>query len=112
GPAPPEPAAAAAGPIGILASVFDGDAIAARFGAWQPTTDAIAGGASVVGHALVAGGADGSRGALAVRGEIRPGFAFPWAGVIFFPAGDATQALDFSARTELVFKARGDGRQV
>lgn len=102
---------AAAAPGGTLVDDFEGNAIAPRFGAWHPTTDSIAGGASVASHALVAGGADGTRGALAVRGEIKPGFAFPWAGVIFFPAGDATQALDFSARTELVFKVRGDGRR-
>lgn len=106
---PDQPAAAAPGDT--LVSDFDGDAIDARFGAWQPTTDAIAGGASVVEHALAAGGADASRGALAVRGEIRPGFAYPWAGVIFLPAGETMQAVDFSARTELVFRVRGDGRR-
>lgn len=106
---PAQPAAAA--PDDTLISDFDGDAIGASFGAWQPTTDAIAGGASTVEHALIAGGADDSRGALAVRGEIRSGFAFPWAGVIFFPASEAMQAVDFSARTELVFRVRGDGRR-
>ncbi|GAA3934668.1 CIA30 family protein [Luteimonas lutimaris] len=94
-----------------LLADFDGDAIDAGVGMWQSTTDAIAGGASVASHDLVAGGADGSSGALAVRGEIRPGFAYPWAGAIVFPGGEAMPALDFTARTELVFKVRGDGRR-
>lgn len=101
---------AAAAPEQTLVSDFDGGAIAANFGAWQATADAMAGGASTAGHRLVAGGADGSRGALAVAGEIRAGFPFPWAGVIFFAASEQMQPVDFSARSELVFQVRGDGR--
>ena len=104
-------APAASAPDQTPLADFDGDAIDAGIGTWQSTTDAIAGGASVASHELVAGGADGSRGALAVRGEIKRGFAYPWAGVIVFPGGEAMPALDFSARTELVFKVRGDGRR-
>lgn len=89
---------------------FDGDAVDARFGSWQPTTDAMAGGASVVHHVLAVGGAGGSRGALRVSGDVKPGFAHPWAGVMFFPAAQPMQPVDLSARTELVFQARGDGR--
>jgi imidazolonepropionase-like amidohydrolase len=102
--------AAEAAPEGTLISDFDGDAIAANFGSWQATTDQMAGGASTVQHALVEGGAGGSRGALQVRGEIKPGFAFPWAGVMFFPAADPMQPVDLSSRSELVFQVRGDGR--
>lgn len=101
---------AAVAPEQTLVSDFDADAIAANFGLWQITTDAMAGGASTAAHRLVAGGADGSRGALAVAGEIRAGFAFPWAGVIFFAANEQMQPVDFSARSELVFQVRGDGR--
>lgn len=104
-------AAPAPVPTDTLVSDFDGDAVAARFGSWQPTTDQMAGGASLVAHALVQGGAEGSHGALRVDGEIRPGFAFPWAGVMWFPAAQAMQAVDLSARSELVFHVRGDGRR-
>ncbi|HRN61113.1 MAG TPA: CIA30 family protein [Luteimonas sp.] len=93
-----------------LVSDFDGDAIAASFGSWQPTTDQMAGGASLVQHALVEGGAFGSRGALRVSGEVKPGFAFPWAGVMYFPGSQPMQPVDLSARSELVFQVRGDGR--
>jgi len=97
-------------PADARVSDFDGDAVTAHFGSWQPTTDQMAGGASVVEHALVAGGAGGSRGALRVAGETRAGFAFPWAGVMFLPATQPMQPVDLSSRTELVFQVRGDGR--
>lgn len=99
-----------AGPVATVVSDFDGDAVTAEFGSWQGTTDQMAGGASIAGHGLVAGGAGGSAGALRIAGEVRPGFAFPWAGVIFSPAAEPMQAVDFSTRTELVFQVCGDGR--
>ncbi|MFD0738856.1 CIA30 family protein [Lysobacter koreensis] len=104
--------AASVAPAGTLVSDFDGDTIDARIGTgWQPTTDQMMGGASTVRHALVAGGAAGSRGALEVRGEIKPGSPFPWSGMMFFPAAQPMQPVDFSKRRELVFWVRGDGRQ-
>src|SRR5690606_5101171 len=77
---------------------------------WQLTTDAIVGGTSIADQAWTGGGAAGSRGALRVHGEIRPGFAFPWAGTMFHPGAQPMQPVDASARSELVFQARGDGR--
>ncbi len=112
-----ERAAAAAGtpaetaPDDTLVSDFDAGAIDARFGSWHGTTDQVAGGASVAQHRWIEGGANGSRGTLEVTGEIRAGFAYPWAGVIFFPAAQPMQPMDLSTRTELVFHVRGDGRR-
>lgn len=108
-------AAAAPAPVvassEVLVSDFDGSVIDSRFGAgWLPTTDQIAGGGSTVTHALVAGGLKGSTGVLRVAGEIKPGFNYPWAGVMFFPASQPMQPVDLSARRELVFQVRGDGR--
>ncbi len=102
--------AAQAAPADARISDFDGDAITARFGSWQPTTDRMAGGTSVVQHALAGGGAAGSRGALRISGETRAGFAYPWSGVMFFPAATPMQPMDLSTRRELVFHVRGDGR--
>lgn len=90
---------------------FEGDVgggangmLPAKIGAgWMQTTDQMAGGASVVTMTR-------ANGALAVSGEIKPGFAFPWSGAMFFPAKAAMQPADLSARTELVFRVRGDGR--
>ena len=70
---------------------------------WQVTTDAMNGGASTAELALEAG-------ALVVRGETKAGFAFPWAGAIWFTGPQPMQAVDFSGRTTLRFRARGDGR--
>ena len=106
-------------PAQTLVSDFDAELVAnaagmlpSTFGAgWMQTTDQMAGGASVVIVARGAGGANGSAGALDVKGEIKPGFAFPWSGVMFFPSKVPMQLADLSSRSELVFHARGDGRR-
>lgn len=102
---------AKAAPGDTLVSDFEGEGVGAAFGAWQPTTDQVAGGASVVRHARVEGGAGGSTGALQVSGEVKQGFAYPWSGVIFFPASDMGQTMALSSRKALVFHVRGDGRR-
>ena len=95
-----------------LISDFDGGTTGVRFGSgWQTTTDQMAGGTSTVSQQWVEAGADGSRGALQVSGEVLPGFAYPWAGTMFFPASAPMQPVDASRRKELVFQVRGDGRQ-
>lgn len=96
---------------GALVADFEDGGTGVRFGhGWQLTTDAIVGGTSIADQAWTGGGAAGSHGALRVHGEIRPGFAFPWAGTMFHPGAEPMQPVDASARTELVFQARGDGR--
>lgn len=97
-------------PAQALVADFDAGAVEARYGSWQPTTDRMAGGASTVSPAWSADGAGGSKGALRVDGRIEPGFAYPWSGVMFFPAMQPMQPVDLSARSELVFQVRGDGR--
>lgn len=105
---------AAAAPViseGALVADFEDGGTGVRFGhGWQITTDAMAGGKSTAAQEWVAGGAGGSRGALRVSGEIRAGFAFPWAGTMFHPGAQPMQPVDASARSELVFQVRGDGR--
>ncbi len=106
-------------PADTLVSDFDSELVAnaagllpSAFGAgWMQTTDQLAGGASVVTVARSAGGANGSVGALDVSGAIKPGFAFPWSGVMLFPSKMPMQLADLSSRSELVFHARGDGRR-
>lgn len=100
-----------AGPV----SHFDGETIDAAQGAgWIPTTDRMAGGRSDVALALVPGGADGSAGALRVRGEVvaRPGGVPPWAGAFWVPGRAPMQAVDARGREALVFRLRGDERPV
>ena len=94
-----------------LISDFDGGKIASRYGhGWEVTTDKLRGGASTADLQWTAGGALGTPGALEVSGEIKTGFAFPWAGAMFFPTDQAFGALDYSAKHELDFFTRGDGR--
>ena len=111
---PQAPAAAPIGaaiPAGSLVDDFEGDVatsamgmLPAKFGAgWMQTTDQLAGGASVATLKR-------ENGVLAVSGEIKTGFAFPWSGAMYFPAAQPMQPADLSARKELVFRARGDGR--
>lgn len=74
-----------------------------RFGfGWQATTDSLRGGSSVAEFRV-------EDGALVVEGEIVAGFAFPWAGAIYFPGASPMQPVDFSGRTTLRFRVRGDG---
>jgi imidazolonepropionase-like amidohydrolase len=106
-------------PAQTLVSDFEVDAAAGAngmlpttFGAGlMPTTDQMAGGASVVTLRRIAAGANGSAGALEVTGEIKPGFGFPWSGAMFFPSSVPMQWADLSSRRELVFQVRGDGRR-
>jgi hypothetical protein len=94
-----------------LVSDFDNNSASSSFGAgWQPTTDQMAGGASIVSHRVIDEGARGSHGALEITGEIKEGFGYPWAGMMFFPAKQPMQPADLSSHKELIFHARGDGR--
>ena len=98
--ASPEIAPAPEGPVVVD---FEGG-IDSGFGSgWQVTTDAMNGGASTADLAVEGG-------ALVVRGETKTGFAFPWAGAIWFPGPQPMQAVDFSGRSVLRFRTRGDGR--
>ena len=110
--AQPEDQAAAVklGPDGLISDFEDGT-LGARFGSgWQDSTDALRGGASVVQKSVVDGGADGSKKALEISGEVKSGFSFPWAGQIYYPGAKPMAPADLSAAKELVFWAQGDGR--
>ena len=89
---------------------FDEGELDAAFGhGWQPTSDEMRGGESTVTLELVAPGAEGSAGALSLRGTIAGGFSYPWAGAMVFPGAQPMTPVDFSTKKEVVFFARGDG---
>ena len=90
-------------PAETLVADFE-DGFEASFGAWDVTTDQMAGGTSSADVAV-------RDGALVVTGEIAPGAAFPWAGVIWMPGAQPMQPVDFSGREAIRFRTRGDGRQ-
>lgn len=95
-PASPAPATT------LIADFEDGFGAAFGFG-WQVASDRMQGGSSAVQVSVESG-------ALRVAGELVSGFAFPWAGVTWFPGAQPMQPIDFSDREMLRFRARGDGR--
>ena len=107
--------AASAAPVlepGLL-SHFDGERIDSRIGSgWMPTSDRMAGGQSDAALDLIAGGVDGSAGALRVRGIVKKGGDPVWAGAFFNPGEQMMQAVDAGPARELVFRVRGDGREL
>ena len=91
-------------PDATIISDFE-DGIGAGFGAgWQVTTDELRGGAS-------SAELSAENGALLVRGEILAGYPFPWAGAVWYPGAMPMQPVDFSDRSVIRFRARGDGRR-
>jgi imidazolonepropionase-like amidohydrolase len=93
-----------------VVSRFEAGEVSAEFGSgWQTSTDSMMGGASTAAMAIVAGGANQSRGALELSGTLAAGAPFPWAGAMFFPAATPMAPADLSKFKEIVFWARGDG---
>ncbi len=105
--------AGTAAPADPLVSDFEGAKIDSRYGfGWMPTTDQLAGGRSTALLQLGKGGAHSSHGALAVAGEVKTGFTYPWSGAMFFPTPVPMQGtVDYTARKQLVFWVKGDGRR-
>lgn len=92
-------------------SDFEGGEIAVRSGQnWIITSDQLAGGKSTATQHWIAGGADGSKGAMQVSGNVTADFPFAWAGTLYMPGAQPFEPVDFSTRKTLVFKVRGDAR--
>jgi hypothetical protein len=70
----------------------------------------MAGGKSVAKMDVVAGGAEASKNALRVTGEVMEGFAYPWSGVLFSPGPSMMAPVNLSSRKGIQFWAKGDGR--
>lgn len=105
--AAPAPAVPASGEV----SGFEDGTLATGFGSgWTESTDQLAGGASVVQKEVVDGGADGSGKSLAISGETKAGFGFPWAGMMFFPGAQEMAPADLSKFSGVSFWTKGDGR--
>ena len=105
------PAAAGAGPMGLI-SDFESGGLETRFGQhWISSTDSRVGGTSTVDLAVAAGGAGKSARALAITGEVVAGKGpAKWAGAFFSPGAQAFEPTDLSSRKGVRFQARGDGK--
>jgi imidazolonepropionase-like amidohydrolase len=96
---------------GRIADFEDGK-VAAKFGAGlSPSTDAMRGGTSTVDLKVTAGGANGTKSALAVSGETKGDSGFAWAGAMFSPGAMPMSAANLSSKKTLTFFAKGDGQR-
>jgi hypothetical protein len=103
------PATPAGSNAGVMSN-FDDMKTSASYGAWMTTSDQQMGGKSTASMHAVEGGANGSKGALQVTGEIVPGADFTWAGVVFHPGSSPQDAVNLSGKKTISFWAKGDGK--
>ena len=107
-PAPPPPGSEAA-----MVSNFDDLKVAATYGSWTAASDSMNGGKSTSSIAAVEHGANGSKGALRVTGELIAGAPFLWAGAIYAPGsaeGMQPEPANLSGKKTIGFWAKGDGK--
>lgn len=103
-PAPP------AGSESGVVSTFDDLKVAANYGSWMAAGDGtMGGGKSTSTMAIIEPGADNTKGALQVSGEVIPGGPFPWAGLLYSPGSAPMQPANLSKKKTLSFWAKGDG---
>lgn len=105
--APPPP-----GSESGLISDFEDGTTASKFGVgWQVSTDQMMGGKSTAQISVVDGGAEGSKKALQISGEIIPGGSVLWAGAMFFPGSAPMAPVNLSGKKAITFWTKGDGKQ-
>lgn len=94
-----------------LISDFERDEIKAEFGAgWTVSTDTMMGGKSKAQHQLVKEGAQGSKGALLITGNLVAGSQYQWAGAMFSPGSRMMSPANLSFMKSMSFWAKGDGK--
>jgi imidazolonepropionase-like amidohydrolase len=97
-------------PANGLVSDFEDGKLAASFGSgWSESTDKRFGGVSEVKAEVVSGGAQGSKHALKISGEVKPGFAFPWSGAVFMTGAQPMAPANLADVQALEFWMQGDG---
>ena len=106
---PPQPPAPAGSESGAVSN-FDDMKVSSTYGTWISTTDSEGGGKSTGSMQVVEGGANGSKGALRVSGELVPGAAFLYSGVMFAPGGSPMESANLSSKKTLSFWVKGDGK--
>lgn len=89
---------------GKISDFEDGQPSTAFGMGWQVSTDSMMGGKSEAKMSV-------ANGALEVTGAINAGAPFPWAGAMFFPATPPMTPANLSKFKEVVFRAKGDGRE-
>jgi beta-glucosidase len=104
---PPPPAGSESG----MVSNFDDLKVVANYGSWMAAGDSMNGGKSTAAMQVVEPGADNTKGALQVSGEIvATGQPFAWAGALYSPGQAPGQAVNLSNKKSISFWAKGDGK--
>jgi beta-glucosidase len=93
-----------------VVSNFDDLKVTANFGSWTVMTDSMNGGKSTATMEAVAGGANGTKGAMRVSGENVKGSGFVFAGAVFSPGPGMMQGADLSDKKSISFWAKGNGK--
>jgi hypothetical protein len=97
-------------PAGGRISLFSEGKLGSPFGTWMPSDDHIVGGRSTA-RLGVQPGQDAKDAVIAVEAQVAQGFAFPWAGVAFWPGAQPMQPANLGAAKAIAFKVRGDGQR-
>ena len=124
GASPPGSDTASSGaPVGVAApdtvviADFDHGNERSSYGlGWHAADDKMRGGNSTIAQHLIDGGAQNSRGALEVTGDVGTAIQYPFVGTSFLPNGKENVPfpdqgfMDYSGKKTLSFYARGDGQ--
>ncbi|HEV7676320.1 MAG TPA: CIA30 family protein, partial [Candidatus Angelobacter sp.] len=95
---------------GLISDFDEGTIPTAKFGSgWTISTDSIRGGQSTGKMKIVSGGAENSKGALQIDGNIVES-AVAWSGAMFFPGPAPMTPVNLSGKKAIKFWAKGDGR--
>jgi beta-glucosidase len=106
-PLPPPPAGSESG----LVSNFDEGKVAANYGMWIPASDSMNGGKSKSTFKIVEPGANGTKGALQIDGEVvASNGPFAFAGALYSPGAAVMQSANLSNKKTISFWAKGDGK--
>jgi hypothetical protein len=99
-----------AGEHGLVSDFEEGKPTASFGAGWQVSTDSMRGGKSKASFKVVEAGAQKSKGALLIEGEVGAGLPYAWAGAIFLPGEVPMSPVDLSSKKEVRFWAKADGR--
>jgi beta-glucosidase len=105
-PLPPPPAGSESGVV----STFDDGKVSANYGSWASGADSMQGGKSRASIQVVDGGAENSKAALQISGELIPGASFLWGGALFAPGSSPIDPVNLSSKKTISFWAKGDGK--
>src|SRR5579872_2822306 len=107
---PPLPPPPAGSESGVVSTFDEGATPTSSYGSWMPIADRMEGGKSTVSLKIVSPGAEDSKGALEVSGEIAAGKEHPYAAAVFMPGRQPMEPVNLSMKKEVRFWAKGDSR--